>query len=62
MPAATPNREYFPLLDALRGPAALLVFLEHWRNLFFADYDRLENPGILMKLFYLFSGAGHIPH
>lgn len=59
MPAATPNREYFPLLDALRGPAALLVFLEHWRNLFFADYDRLENPGILMKLFYLFSGAGH---
>jgi hypothetical protein len=53
------NKVYYPLLDVLRGPAALLVFLEHWRNLFFKDFPEIANPGILMKVFYLFTGAGH---
>ncbi|MCF3648439.1 acyltransferase family protein [Synoicihabitans lomoniglobus] len=55
----SPPKEYFPLLDLLRGPAALLVFLEHWRNLFFVDFVDLEQPGMLLKLFYLATGAGH---
>ncbi len=59
MPAAPPSKEYFPLLDVLRGPAALLVFAEHWRNLFFQDFTQLQRPGPLMKLFYVFTGAGH---
>ncbi|MEI6071050.1 MAG: acyltransferase [Verrucomicrobiae bacterium] len=52
------NRVYYPLLDTLRGPAAMLVFLGHWRNLFFADFVDLPNPGIALKIFYLFTGAG----
>lgn len=53
------NKIWYPLLDVLRGPAAILVFLEHWRNLFFKDFPELESPGILMKVFYLFTGVGH---
>jgi len=53
------GKTWYPLLDVLRGPAALLVFLEHWRNLFFKDFPEVANPGILMKVFYLFTGAGH---
>ena len=49
---------YFPLLDLLRGLAALLVFAEHWRNFLFEDYSQLENPGLAFKLFYVFTGAG----
>lgn len=54
-----PGKRYFPLLDVLRGPAALLVFAEHWRNLFFKDFPELTNPGPVMKVFYLCTGAGH---
>jgi peptidoglycan/LPS O-acetylase OafA/YrhL len=54
-----PGKTYFPLLDVLRGPAALLVFAEHWRNLLFKDFAEAVNPGPVMKLFYLFTGAGH---
>jgi peptidoglycan/LPS O-acetylase OafA/YrhL len=53
------SKVYFPLLDVLRGVAALLVFAEHWRNLFFQDFAQLENPELMMKLFYVFTGAGH---
>jgi peptidoglycan/LPS O-acetylase OafA/YrhL len=59
VPAAPPSKEYFPLLDVLRGPAALLVFFEHWRNLLFRDFADLNSPGVLLKVFYLFTGAGH---
>jgi peptidoglycan/LPS O-acetylase OafA/YrhL len=40
-------------------PAALLVFVGHWRNLFFQDFGQLDPPGVGLKLFYLFTGAGH---
>jgi peptidoglycan/LPS O-acetylase OafA/YrhL len=53
------GKKWYPLLDVLRGPAALLVFAEHWRNLFFIDFPQLANPGLVMKVFYLFTGAGH---
>jgi hypothetical protein len=53
------GKTWYPLLDVLRGPAALLVFAEHWRNLFFIDFPELANPGLVMKVFYLFTGAGH---
>lgn len=59
MPALPPSKEYFPLLDVLRGPAALLVFFEHWRNLLFRDFADLDSPGLGLKVFYLFTGAGH---
>jgi peptidoglycan/LPS O-acetylase OafA/YrhL len=53
------TKVYFPLLDVLRGPAALLVFAEHWRNLFFVDFKDLENPSAITKMFYLLTGTGH---
>ena len=54
-----PNREWYPLLDVLRGPAALLVLAEHWRNLLFLDFADLESPGVLLKIFYVVTGAGY---
>ena len=39
------SKTWYPLLDVLRGPAALLVFAEHWRNLLFKDFPELVNPG-----------------
>ena len=53
------SKTWYPLLDVLRGPAALLVLVGHWRNLFFKDFPELVNPGPVMKVFYLFTGAGH---
>jgi peptidoglycan/LPS O-acetylase OafA/YrhL len=53
------KKTWYPLLDVLRGPAALLVFVEHWRNLFFKDFPEVVNPGVVMKVFYLLTGAGH---
>lgn len=53
------GKTWYPLLDVLRGPAALLVFAEHWRNLLFKDFPELVSPGPVMKVFYLFTGAGH---
>ncbi len=52
-------KKWYPLLDVLRGPAALLVFVGHWRNLFFKDFQEVASPGLLMKMFYVFTGAGH---
>ncbi len=57
--AQTNSKPWFLLLDVLRGPAAILVFAEHLRNLFFKDFPDLDAPAMGIKLFYLFSGAGH---
>lgn len=46
-------------LDAIRGLAALVVFLNHWRALFFADYSQLSHPSIAAKVFYALTGLGH---
>lgn len=46
-------------LDAIRGLAALTVFLNHWRALFFADYSQLSHPSVAAKIFYALTGLGH---
>jgi len=53
------GKVWYPILDVLRGPAAMLVLFGHWRNLFFKDFPEVVNPGPVMKVFYLFTGAGH---
>jgi peptidoglycan/LPS O-acetylase OafA/YrhL len=47
------------LLDLLRGLAALLVLLEHWRNLLFIDYPQLTAHKLILILPYALSSAGH---
>lgn len=57
VPSPVP-RDSWPL-DALRAIAALLVLLEHWRNVFFVDYSQLPSRGFALGAFYALSGAGH---
>ena len=47
------------LLDLVRGVAASLVVLDHWRNLLFVDYRDLQAHKLVMLLPYLLSSAGH---
>jgi peptidoglycan/LPS O-acetylase OafA/YrhL len=47
------------LLDAIRGTAAFIVLIEHWRNLFFIDYAQLGRHHLWLIPFYLFTGGGH---
>lgn len=47
------------LLDLLRGVAALLVLLGHWRNLLFVDYPQLIAHKAMLALPYALSSAGH---
>lgn len=47
------------LLDLIRALAALLVCLEHWRNLIFVDYHQLAAHHALFFVPYLLCGAGH---
>jgi peptidoglycan/LPS O-acetylase OafA/YrhL len=46
------------LFDLLRGCAALIVVLEHWRNILFIDYQQLPAHRALLMIPYLLSGAG----
>lgn len=46
-------------LDFLRCLAALQVFISHSRTLFFADYEQIKNPNLLLKAFYFLTGLGH---
>jgi peptidoglycan/LPS O-acetylase OafA/YrhL len=43
----------------MRGLAALLVLLEHWRNTFFVDYPNLPAHKLRFALPYVLSSAGH---
>lgn len=47
------------LLDLLRGLAALLVLLGHWRNLLFIDYPQLTAHKSMLLAPYALSSAGH---
>lgn len=47
------------LLDAIRGIAATLVLLEHWRNAFFVDLLQVRNHRLLLGPVYLLCAAGH---
>jgi peptidoglycan/LPS O-acetylase OafA/YrhL len=45
--------------DLLRGLAAILVLLEHWRNLLFFDFPQLTTHRTAFAGFYLLTAAGH---
>lgn len=45
--------------DLLRGIAATLVLLEHWRNLFFVDFPQIFAHRSWFVLLYGVSGSGH---
>src|SRR5580658_7990721 len=47
------------LLDAIRGIAATLVLLEHWRNAFFVDLPQVPSHRMLLAGVYLLCAAGH---
>lgn len=47
------------LLDVVRGVAALLVCLGHWRNIFFVDYGEVKLHRLVAAGFYLVSSLGH---
>lgn len=47
------------LLDALRGVAALLVCIGHWRNLLFIDYPQLQLHRRLFYVPYAMCTMGH---
>jgi peptidoglycan/LPS O-acetylase OafA/YrhL len=46
-------------LSFMRGVAALLVLLNHWRELLFVDYPDLSHPSFLARAFYFSCGFGH---
>jgi peptidoglycan/LPS O-acetylase OafA/YrhL len=47
------------LLDAVRGIAAFLVLLEHWRQAFFVDFSSIVSLRPFLAPLYVLSGAGH---
>jgi peptidoglycan/LPS O-acetylase OafA/YrhL len=47
------------LLDAIRGVAATLVLLGHWRLSFFIDFTQVQSHRALLHPLYILSGAGH---
>ena len=46
-------------LDALRGIAALLVLLDHWRNALFVDFQQIHDHRMLLAPIYLLCAVGH---
>jgi peptidoglycan/LPS O-acetylase OafA/YrhL len=46
------------LLDLLRAVAALLVCIDHWRNIFFLEFRQLSGHKLLLAPFYLATDAG----
>ncbi|QHS52118.1 acyltransferase [Edaphobacter sp. 12200R-103] len=62
-----PNRETvsFPqttasvLLDLIRGLAAILVLLSHWKILYFVDYPKIPSHRIFFAFPYVLAAAGH---
>jgi peptidoglycan/LPS O-acetylase OafA/YrhL len=47
------------LLDLVRALAALLVCLEHWRNLLYVNYGQIAGHRALFALPYVMTDAGH---
>lgn len=45
-------------LDAIRGIAALLVFINHWRRLFFIPFHDVHAHRAALAIFYLITDAG----
>jgi peptidoglycan/LPS O-acetylase OafA/YrhL len=46
-------------LDALRGVAAFLVLLLHWREAFFQDYEKVSHHSVILSLAYTVTGLSH---
>jgi peptidoglycan/LPS O-acetylase OafA/YrhL len=46
------------LLDAIRGVAAVLVLLSHWRLAFFIDFTQVQSDRALLYPLYILCGAG----
>ncbi|MFP3357350.1 acyltransferase [Planococcus sp. SIMBA_143] len=46
-------------LNAMRGIAAVMVLLNHFRNIFFVTYQDIENQNIFTLFLYSFAGLGH---
>jgi len=47
------------LLDLVRGLAACIVLLEHWRNIFFIDYPQIATHRMWFAPFYILCAAGN---
>ena len=47
------------LLDLMRGGAALVVLVSHWRDLLFVPYADSLSRSLPVKLFYALTGGGH---
>jgi peptidoglycan/LPS O-acetylase OafA/YrhL len=47
------------LLDLVRGIAAILVLLSHWKIMFFVDYSHISSHKIWFAIPYVVSEAGH---
>jgi peptidoglycan/LPS O-acetylase OafA/YrhL len=47
------------LLDLVRAVAALLVCVEHWRNLLYVDYRQIAAHRSLLAIPYVMTDAGH---
>ena len=50
---------YFNNLNIFRGIAALLVFIGHLRNIYFKDYQYVQDTNLLIDFFYLVTSLGH---
>ena len=46
-------------MDAIRGLAAVLVFLSHWRMLFLVNYPQVQGSNALLHVFYWLTHFGH---
>lgn len=57
--AAGPSANHSPLLDFLRAGSAFLVLLGHTRNWFFSNIGAVDQPGPLLKLFWLVTVLEH---
>jgi peptidoglycan/LPS O-acetylase OafA/YrhL len=48
------------ILDLMRGLAAVMVLVDHWRNFFFVDFAEIDLPrGRMFVLPYVLTTAGH---
>jgi peptidoglycan/LPS O-acetylase OafA/YrhL len=47
------------ILDAVRAVAAWAVMWSHLRTIFFADFQNLPHPSLLLKAIYFVTGFGH---
>jgi peptidoglycan/LPS O-acetylase OafA/YrhL len=52
------DKHFSTTLDLCRWVAALVVTVNHLRNMVFVDFANVEQKTVLMKVFYFFTGLG----